>query len=51
MNPEFLPRIFDTDKVVEYYNWKIGDVVKIRRVFGGHEPFDYFRVVVAAAGG
>lgn len=41
-----LPRILETDKIVQYYNWPCGTIVKIKRVFGGHEPVCYFRVVV-----
>lgn len=44
-----LPRIIDTDPVVQYYGWPVGTVVRIERVFGGHEPMAYFRVVVAAS--
>lgn len=46
-----LPRILDQDKIVQYYNWPVGTVVRIRRCFGGHEPVDYYRVVVRNAGG
>jgi len=46
-----LPRILDTDRVVQYYNWPCGTIVKIKRVFGGYEPIDYFRVVAPACGG
>ena len=51
MQMDRLPRILDTDRVVQYYNWPCGTVVKIRRVFGGYEPIDYFRVVAPAGGG
>lgn len=40
-----LPKISVTDPVVRYYDWPRGTVVHIRRVFGGHEPSTYFRVV------
>lgn len=43
-----LPRLLDTDRVVQYYGWKVGSVVRIHRVFGGHEPITYYRVVVGA---
>lgn len=39
-----LPKIVDTDPIVQYYNWPIGTIVRIHRVFGG----EYYRVVVAA---
>ena len=38
----------DTDRVVQYYDWPCGTIVRIRRVFGGHEPIDYLRIVTAA---
>lgn len=41
-----LPRILETDKVVQYYDWPIGTIVKIVRAWGGHEPITYYRVVV-----
>lgn len=46
VSPESLPRLFDTDRVAQYYNWKVGTVVRITRNFGGHEPIPYYRVVV-----
>lgn len=45
---EQLPRIYDTDPVVRYHAWPCGAVVRVWRVFGGHEPIPYFRVVCAA---
>ena len=51
MQVDRLPRIQDTDRVVQYYNWPCGTVVKIKRVFGGYEPIDYFRVVAPACWG
>ena len=47
---EELPRILDTDRVVQYYNWPPGTVLRIWRHFGGHEPTPYFRVVTATGG-
>lgn len=44
-----LPRILDTDRVVQYYDWPVGACVRVVRVFGGHEPVSFFRVVVSAA--
>lgn len=40
-----LPRILENDPVVQWYNWPVGTVVRVWRVFGGHEPIPYFRVV------
>lgn len=48
---EELPRMEATDRIAQYYDWSPGTVVKITRVFGGHEPIPYYRVVVAAGGG
>jgi DNA-directed RNA polymerase subunit H (RpoH/RPB5) len=47
---EQLPRIHDTDPVVRYHAWPCGAVVRVWRVFGGHEPIPYFRVVGPAGG-
>lgn len=47
MSVDTLPRILESDRIVQYYNWPCGTVVKIKRVFGGYEPINYFRVVVA----
>lgn len=43
---EELPRIVETDPVVQYYNFPIGTVLRTIRPFGGHEPIPYYRVVV-----
>ena len=48
MHVDRLPRLLSTDRVVQYHGWPCGTVVKIKRVFGGAEPIDYFRVVAAA---
>jgi DNA-directed RNA polymerase subunit H (RpoH/RPB5) len=45
-----LPRLLDSDRIVQYYAWPSGSVVKIKRIFGGYEPITYFRLVVAACG-
>lgn len=45
---ESLPKILDTDPIVQYYNFPKGSILKIERVFGGHETVTYFRVVVSA---
>jgi len=42
-----LPRILDTDPIVQYYNFPIGTILRMDRVFGGSEVNPYFRVVVA----
>ena len=43
-----LPKILETDRVVQYYAWPVGTVVRVWRCYGGHEPVPYFRVVAAA---
>ena len=40
-----LPKLLETDAVVQYYGWPVGTVVRVSRCFGGHEPIPYFRVV------
>ena len=40
-----LPRILDTDPVVQYYRWGLGTVLRVERCFGGHEPIAYYRLV------
>lgn len=44
-----LPKIMTSDAVVQYYDWPVGTVLKIERVFGGHEIQTYYRVVTAAS--
>lgn len=50
MQVSHLPRLLDSDRVVQYYAWPCGSVIKIKRVFGGYEPIIYFRLVVPACG-
>ena len=45
--PDALPRLLETDAMVQYHRWPPGSVVRIVRHFGGHEPIVYFRTVVA----
>ena len=44
-----LPLILDTDPIVQYFNWPIGGVVQIDRVFAGNEPIPYFRLISASS--
>lgn len=46
---EHLPRLLETDAVVQYYNWPVGTIVRIERSFGGNEPITYFRAVCASS--
>lgn len=43
-----LPRILESDPVVQYYAWPVGTVLRTERPFGGSEPIPYYRVVVPA---
>ena len=44
---ENYPRILVTDPVCQYYNFVIGDLVRIERTHGCTQPFPYYRLVVA----
>jgi len=44
---EELPKIFVFDPIVQYYDFPIGSVIRIKRVFGLNEPTYYYRVVTA----
>lgn len=46
---ERLPSMLTTDPVAQYYDYQVGDVVRITRKAGGMEEFHYFRRVVIAA--
>ena len=43
-----LPTIPVTDPVVLYFGWNVGDVIKVRRNYGGFEFHDTYRLVTAA---
>lgn len=40
-----LPRILDTDPVVRYYDWPVGTIIRIERVYVGSEVIPFFRCV------
>lgn len=40
-----LPTISVTDPVVRYFGWGVGDVIKVRRNYGGFEFKDLYRLV------
>ena len=44
---EDLPKIPDSDPIVQYYNFRPGTIVRTMRTFGGHESVPYFRLVTA----
>lgn len=46
---EDLPKILETDPIVQYYDFPHGTILKMCRTFGGHETIPYFRVVTAAS--
>jgi DNA-directed RNA polymerase subunit H (RpoH/RPB5) len=46
INPDKLPKMSSKDPIAVYFGWKIGTVVRSRRVLGGAmEPHDYFREI------
>lgn len=47
LSKDQLPRILDTDPIVQYYNWPIGTIVRVWRCYAGHEPIPYYRCVVS----
>lgn len=48
MDTASLPIILDSDPIVQFYNWPVGGVVKIERVFAGNEPTVYYRRIQAS---
>ena len=46
--PRCLPIIFSNDRVVQYYNFKPGDVLRITRLLGTQQPVHYYRLVTTA---
>lgn len=40
-----VPTFYTTDKVVQYYAFQVGDIVRITRTAGVQEPVFYFRIV------
>ena len=41
-----LPVMLESDRIAQYYDWKVGTIVRITRVFGGHETYPYYRIVI-----
>ena len=37
LRAEHLPKLLDSDPIAQYYDFPIGSIVKITRVFGGHQ--------------
>lgn len=48
-DPKTLPLLLESDPVVQYYNWPVGSMVKIDRVFAGNEPIPYVRLISASS--
>ena len=48
-HPKDLPRLYSNDKVSNYYNYKVGEIIKITRVIAYSEPCVYYRLVVNPA--
>lgn len=46
---ESLPILMGSDPVVQYYDWPVGSVVSIERVFAGNEPIPYYRLIQASS--
>ena len=42
------PIIYTSDKIVQYYNFKENDLIRITRVVGVQEPVYYYRLVRCA---
>lgn len=40
-----LPHLWTNDRVVQYYAFKPGDIIRIRRTIGSQEPTYYYRLV------
>lgn len=44
-----LPLMYTSDRVAQYYDYRVGDIIRITRVYGGQEPLYYYRLVSAPA--
>tara|TARA_A100001015_G_C14747086_1_gene616028 strand:+ start:179 stop:727 length:549 start_codon:yes stop_codon:yes gene_type:complete len=44
---DLFPKILDTDPVIKYYDWPVGKIVEIERIYGGEEPVLYYRCIRA----
>lgn len=45
LKEESLPRILDSDPIVQYYGFPVGTVLRVDRVFCGNEVVPYYRLV------
>lgn len=48
-NPNDLPKLYSNDKVSQYYNFKVGDVIRVTRTIAYSEPVVYYRLVTQPA--
>ena len=44
-NNEEWPKLYTTDPISQYYDYKPGDLIRITRTIGYPEPIHYFRLV------
>ena len=40
-----LPKLYTTDPISQYYNYKCGDLIRVTRIVGCSEPVFYYRTV------
>lgn len=45
LEPAQLPKLLDSDPIAQYHDWPVGTLVRITRVFGGHQPAPFYRIV------
>lgn len=43
---QYFPKIYSTDKVVKYYNWSVGSVIRIDRTIGLTAKYTYYRTII-----
>lgn len=48
-NTDDLPKLYSNDKVSLYYNYKVGDVIRITRTIAYSEPCIFYRLVTTPA--
>ena len=39
------PRLYSTDPIAQYYSYQVGDMIRITRTIGVHEPMYFYRIV------
>ena len=48
-NSASFPRLYTTDPISQYYDYKVGDIIRIVRTVGTQEPMYYYRIVCLPA--